>query len=100
MHLHDEDVADLLQVASIELGAYFSQVSSGSHVSPQFTALKTTRECTSITFTYSSAPYNVSFSPSELTSALRFCYNPCEGPDGVHNLMLKHLLPLACPYAL
>ena len=100
LHLHDEDVADPLRVAT-ELGTYFSQVSSGSHLSPHFTTLKTTRERIPVIFTLSSsAPYNVPFSPLELTSALKSCRNTCEGPDGVHNMMLKHLPPISLSFLL
>ena len=100
LHLNDISIADPLQVAT-ELGQYFSHISSGSHLSPHFQALKITRERTPITFSVSSSPsYNAPFTVSELTSALKNCRNTCEGPDGIHNQMLRHLLPASLTFLL
>ncbi len=86
-------IADPLKVANT-LGSHFSQISSGSHLSPQFHTLKSAKECTPIIFSLSSEThYNSLFTISELTSALHSCHNAREGPDHIHYLMLKHLPP-------
>ena len=93
LHTPHEVLAEPLQVAT-ELGSFFSQVSDTSQLSPRFTALKAARERTPVVFPLSSAEcYNVPFSSSELDSALQSCRNTCEGPDGIHYQMLRHLSP-------
>ena len=94
------DVAEPLQVAT-ELGSYFSHVSSGSHLSPTFAALKIARERSPISFSLSSAAsYNAPFTPSELVSALKCCRNTSAGPDGVHYMMLRRLPALSMTFLL
>ena len=44
--------------------------------------------------------YNAPFSSIELTLAFKSCHNTCEGLDGIHNLMLKHLPPLFLAFLL
>ena len=89
--VHNTSIADPLQVANT-LGSHFSQISSGSHLTPQFHTLKSTKERTPITFSLSSEEhYNSPFSLTELTSALHACHNTREGLDHIHYLMLKHL---------
>ena len=63
-------ISDPLQVAT-ELGAFFSQVSSGSHLSPHFSSLKSDKERTPFSFSLSSTElYNAPFSSSEIYNAL------------------------------
>ncbi len=44
-------IADPVKVANT-LGSHFSQISSGSHLSPQFHTLKSVKECTPIIFSF------------------------------------------------
>ena len=91
LHIRDILISEPVEVAN-ELGNYFSQVSSGSHLSPHFSSIKTIKERTPITFTLSSdESYNAPFSSSELNAALQSCRNTHEGPDGIHYRMLRHL---------
>lgn len=91
--VRNTSVADPIHVANT-LGSHFSQISSGSHLTPQFHTLKSAMERNPITFTLSSEPhYNSPFSLTELTSALRTCHKTREGLDHIHYLMLKHLPP-------
>ena len=95
LHMPHAIIAEPLQVAT-ELGSFFSQVSDTSQLSPQFSALKAARERTPIVFPLSSTEhYNAPFSSSEFASALQSCRNTCEGPDGIHYQMLRHLSPAA-----
>ena len=78
LHIHNNLISDPLQVAT-ELGAFFSQVSSGSHLSPPFSSLKSDKEHTPISFSLSSTePYNAPFS-SEIYNTLQSCRNTHEG---------------------
>ncbi len=98
LHIRNTLISNPLEVAT-ELGTHFSLVSCGSHLPPQFILLKAAREQNPITFTLSSDySYNAPFSIAELSSALQSCKNTCEGPDGVHYQMLKHLTPHLYPF--
>ena len=89
----DVAVGDACQVADI-MGNHFSQVSSGFHLSHNFLLTKRQSEQTPIQFTPSSdAPYNAPYTSAELQTALNACGSTCDGPDGVHYQMLKHLSP-------
>lgn len=100
LHIHNKHIAEPLEVAR-ELGAFFSQISRGSHLPPQFINIKSTAERKHITFSLSSTEsYNIPFSSSELLSALKSCRNTCEGIDGIHYLMIKHLSPTSLTFLL
>ncbi len=100
LKVHNTAIADPLKVANT-LDSHFSQISSGSHLVPQFHILKSAKECTPITFSLSSEThYNSPFTFSELTSALHSCHNTREGPDHIHYLMLKHLPPSSLTFLL
>ena len=93
-------VADTSQVADA-LGQHFSNISTGSHLSPAFRRIKSVSETVPISFSLSSiGAINAVFSPRELSSALQSCGNTSEGLDGIHYLMLKHLPPCALSYLL
>ncbi len=98
--IQNTTTADHLEVANT-LSSHFSQISSGSQLSPQFHTLKSIKKCTPITFSLSSEThYNSSFTTSELTSALHSCHNTREGPDHIHYYMLKQLPPSSLPFLL
>ena len=100
LKIQNTSIADPLKIANT-LGSHFSQISSGSHLTPQFHNLKSTKERTPITFSLSSEThYNSPFTISELTSALHSCHNTREGPDHIHYLMLKHLPPSSLTFLL
>ena len=100
LHINNEDIAETKRVAD-ELGAYFSHISSGSHLSPQFATIKAARERNPIKFTLSSTEsYNIPFTIIELQTALHSCRNTCEGPDGLHYQMIRHLPPISFVFLL
>ena len=71
---------------------YFSSVSSGSQLTPEFHAIKAEAETSPVVFTLSdSVSCNAPFSLHELKGALYECKNTAAEPDGIHYLMLKHL---------
>ena len=86
-----QSVADPLQVAEC-LASHFSQISTGSHLPPQFQSFKVRSTLSPVTFTLSSIePYNAPFTLHELHAALSFCQDTSAGPDHIHYNMIRHL---------
>ena len=82
-----------MEVASkFQLGMYFSSVSNGSHLTPEFHTIKAKAETSPVVFTLSDREsYNAPFSLRELKGAPHDCKNTAAGPVGIHYHMLKHL---------
>ena len=100
LHIHGEAVADPQSVADA-LGDYFSTLSRGTHLSPEFLFLKAEAESHPPLFQLSSVgAHNAPFASHELFDALKACKHTCEGPDDVHYVMLQHLSPEALAFLL
>ena len=87
--LHPLDVAN-------EMGRVFAERCSNTRADPGFLRYKRLREAEPVDFaTSEQLAYNRPFSLLELTSAIRGLRSVSEGPDGVHNDMLRHLPEVA-----
>ena len=77
-------------VITEELASHYENVSSSLSYSSSFLERKRRLENLVLDFkSNGNENYNTAFSMLELTSALSKCTS--SGPDGIHNLMLKHL---------
>ena len=66
---------------------------------PQFTDIKLTVEQNLIIFCLSfTKSYKAPFSSSKSISALKSCFNACEGHDGIPNVMFQNLPPLSLAF--
>lgn len=85
-------VADLL-------AEHFAEVSSGSHWSPHFQAVKNNQEQIPLDFTTDRPlAYNEPISTTEIYQALIHCKNTAPGPDGIHYKMIKRMHSSAVRY--
>lgn len=74
------------------LGSHFSEVSTGVHLPSDFQSIKLIAECTPITFYLDPTTYyNSPFTASKLSAALQHGRTTCEGSDGIHYQMIRHL---------
>ena len=86
---HPADVAN-------EIASALSQRSRGGSVDPIFLRHRDHSERTTIDFTTSEPlPYNTRFTMAELTAVISSLRDVAEGPDCLHNNMIKHLPEVA-----
>ena len=91
LRIRGEDVLDPLQVAN-EIGRSLSDVSQDSLNNPDFVRFKEQSELSRLNFFTSELfLYNKPFTLTEITSAISSLRSVAEGPDGIHNEMLRHL---------
>lgn len=91
LRIDDQDVTCPEEVAN-EIARAFSDRCSASNTDPQFLRHRATCELSTIDFHRSDqSHYNDPFTILELRSALNTLRDVSEGPDRIHNNMLRHL---------
>ena len=91
LRVHGEDVLHPSDVAN-EIGRAFAERCGTANADPLFLQHKRRSEAKDVDFsTAEELAYNQPFSLSELKSAISGLRSVSEGPDEVHNDMLKHL---------
>ena len=93
LHFNNNVVSNPYELSNI-FAQHFSNISSSQNFDPRFRSIKNASE--QITFNLNSDNfeiYNKPFGLWEFESALNASKNTSPGPDGIHNLMLKHLHP-------
>ena len=91
LQIGNRDTCQPQQVAN-EIALAFSKRSEGANIDPQFERFRARCERSDVDFsTGQNLSYNEPFSLHELRAAISALKNTAEGPDGIHNEMLRHL---------
>ena len=95
LHVAGRDVMHPAEVVDA-IGCALTERSSGGNTDPHSERYRARCEATAINFATSEAlPYNEPFTIHELQSAISSLKSVAEGPDGIHNEMLRHLTQYA-----